>query len=181
MNAQELGMLESERARFETVVQRWYFDDEPPPTPDTLMPLEGCTEPMSEKTCELLDLPVGSTYGDVVEHFAPNGMYVLDLHGYPVRQAVELAERMVKAAWEAGFEFIKVIHGAPDIRHKLSASVLGRGGIKCELRDCLSRGDWNQYVYPRRSRRHRIDDGSMILALRNGASANLGLQKEMNK
>lgn len=157
---------ETLRSRFLDQVQRWYFDDELPPTPDTLKPLEDCTEPLPEKTGELLDIPVGSTYGDAVDEFAPGGMYVLDLHGYPVREAVELADETLRTAHGTGFQFVQLIHGAPDIQHKMTAQVLGRGGIKWELRGCLARGDWDSWVYPRRSAKHRIGDGSMILAIK---------------
>ena len=179
MNTQGIGMLESERARFEAVVQKWYFDDEASPTPDMLKPLEDCTEPLPEKTCEFLDLPVGSTYGDAVNEFAPGGMYVLDLHGLSVRDAIEIAEETINTAHEAGFRFVKLIHGAPEIRHHMTAQVLRRGGIKWELRGCLSRGDWDSWVYSRRSAKHRIGDGAMILALRANARATSGSSKEV--
>src|SRR5579885_595131 len=88
---------------------------------------------------------------------------VLDLHGYSVWEAVELAEETIRKAWERGCRYVQLIHGAPDIRHWKIASVLGRGAIKWTLRGFLARGDWNELVYGRRSRRHQIDDGSMIL------------------
>lgn len=99
----------------------------------------------------------------------PETVYVLDLHGYPVWQAVEVATQSIRAAYEAGFEFIKLIHGAPDIRHHLTAQILGRGGIKWSLRGCLSRGEWSHFVYSRRSSKHVIDDGSMTVKLRTQA------------
>lgn len=173
--------LESARSRFQLQIEKWGLGDGLPPSPDILKPLEDDGEMLPEKYCELLDLNDGSTYADAVEEFAPDDMYVLDLHGYPVRQAIELAEDTVKAAHEAGFGFVKLIHGAPDICHKMTADVLGRGGIKWELRGCLARGDWSKFVYPRRSMKHRIGDGEMILALRNGASANFGINKEVTK
>ena len=110
------------------------------------------------------------SYEQAVEKLPPlETVYVLDLHGYPVWQAVELATQSIRAAYEAGFEFIKLIHGAPDIRHHLTAQVLGRGGIKWSLRGCLSRGEWSDFVYSRRSSKHVIDDGSMTLKLRTQA------------
>lgn len=102
---------------------------------------------------------------------ATEGTLVVDLHGYPVRQAVEVAEEAIRDARQNRFAFIKLIHGAPDIRHWQTASILGRGGIKWALRGALSRGDWGQNVYGRRSRRHTIDDGAMTLALRPPADA----------
>lgn len=94
------------------------------------------------------------------------GKLVVDLHGYPVRQAVEVAEKAIRDARQDGFCLIKLIHGAPDIRHWKTAEVLGRGGIKWALRGALSRGDWRENVYGRRSRQHSVEDGSMTLALR---------------
>ena len=171
--------LNTLRSRFQVAVEKWYFDDASPPAPDVVKPLADDDEQLPEKSCDFLGLDVGSTYQDAVEVFAPGDMYVLDLHGYPVGQAIGIAEDTIKAAHDAGFGFVKLIHGAPDIRHKMTAEVLGRGGIKWELRGCLARGDWSEFVYPRRSMKHRIGDGAMILALRNGASANLGINEEV--
>lgn len=41
-----------------------------------------------------------------------------------------------------------------------------RGSIKWGLRGALARGEWDRFVYHRRSARHKIDAGSMTLALR---------------
>jgi hypothetical protein len=93
----------------------------------------------------------------------------VDLHGYRVWQAVEVASEKVREAWEQGYEQITLIHGAPDIHHHATAWTLGRGGIKWALRGCLSRGEWNEWVYNRRSKKHIIEDGAMTLALRPNA------------
>jgi hypothetical protein len=90
----------------------------------------------------------------------------IDLHGYPVWEAIELASQKIKAAWEQGRTHITFIHGAPDIPRWSTALVLGRGGIKWALRGCLARGEWLPYAYNRRSSKHYIGDGSMTLALR---------------
>jgi len=91
----------------------------------------------------------------------------VDLHGYPVWQAREVAENTIEEALrQPDVASITLIHGAPYIRHHAAARALGRGGIKWSLRGCLARGEWDQWVYPRRSRKHRIGDGSMTLALR---------------
>ena len=170
---------ESVRSRFQVQIEKWYFDDALPPAPDVLKPLVDCCDTLPEKYCDLLGLAVGSTYRDAVDKFAPGDMYVLDLHGYPVRQAVEIAGDTVKAAYEAGFEYIKLIHGAPDVEHRMTAQVLGRGGIKWELRGFLARGDWSRYVYPRRSAKHGIGDGAMALALRQkAANTNFGMKSK---
>jgi hypothetical protein len=116
--------------------------------------------------CEMLDLPVGSTYDDSVDVFAPAGIYKLDLHGYPVIEALELAEDIVHQCWLSGFDRITIIHGSPNIRNRMQSQCMGRGGIKWGLRSLLYQGDWSRYVYPRRSAKHFIDDGYMVLALR---------------
>jgi hypothetical protein len=90
----------------------------------------------------------------------------VDLHGYPVWQAIEVATEKIREAWERGLEEITLIHGAPDIRHHATAWALGRGGIKWALRGFLARGEWSEWVYGRRSTKHIIENGAMTLALR---------------
>jgi hypothetical protein len=100
---------------------------------------------------------------------------VVDLHGYPVWEAVEIATKKIRQAWEQAFEEITLIHGAPDIGHHTTASALGRGDIKWSLRGCFARGEWKQWVYSRRSKKHSIEDGAMTLALRpKGSPASAG-------
>ena len=91
---------------------------------------------------------------------------VIDLHGYPVWEAVELATQKVQEAWTLGYQEITLIHGSPNIYHHAIASALGRGGIKWRLRGCLARREWMEWVYHRRSKKHDIGDGAMTLALR---------------
>jgi hypothetical protein len=91
----------------------------------------------------------------------------VDLHGYPVWEAVEIAETRIREAWnQPAIEAITFVHGAPEIRNHGVAQALGRGGIKWSLRGCLARGEWNEWVYGRRSKKHRIEDGSMTLTFR---------------
>src|SRR4051812_39432305 len=85
-----------------------------------------------------------------------NSIEVVDLHGYPVWEAVDLATHAIHQAWQRGDHAIMLIHGAPDIYHHAIASMMGRGGIKWSLRGCLARGEWSHWVYPRRSTKHRI-------------------------
>lgn len=91
---------------------------------------------------------------------------VVDLHGYSVREAEDIAGAKIAEAWRSGCSYITLIHGSPLIRHHMIAQMMQRGGIKWRLRGMLARGDWNRYVYPRRSRKHYISDGSMTLRLR---------------
>jgi len=73
---------------------------------------------------------------------------------------------MLESAQKAGFAFVKLIHGAPDVRHPKQAQHGRRGGIKWALGSHLYRGDWSHIVYPGRSVLHRIEDGAMVVALR---------------
>jgi hypothetical protein len=91
---------------------------------------------------------------------------VVDLHGLSVYEAIETTYDAIQQAWKDGYELITLIHGAPDVRHHMTASILGRGGIKWALRGLLARGEYNEFAYGRRSRRHFIEGGSMTLALR---------------
>ena len=90
----------------------------------------------------------------------------VDLHDFTLIEAQEVADRKVQEAWEKGYKTITLIHGSPLIRHHMVARVLGRGSIKWVLRGRLAQGAWSQFVYNRRSVKHRIDDGSMTLAVR---------------
>ena len=72
----------------------------------------------------------------------------------------------MQEAWKNGYSSITLIHGSPQINHHMTARAVGRGGIKWELRGRLSRGLWREHVFGRWSKKHRIEDGSMTLALR---------------
>ena len=90
----------------------------------------------------------------------------VDLHGYSTWEALELADKKVQEAWEKQYDYIMLIHGAPDVTHHFHVKILQRGSIKWGLRGRLYRGEWMEYVYCRRSTKHSIYDGSMRLALR---------------
>lgn len=90
----------------------------------------------------------------------------LDLHGYRVREAVSVADQVVRDAWEAGYDSVKLIHGAPDVKTRDQADAGGRGGIKVELRDRLARGDWSAHVQPDQPEGHRVEDGAVTVKLR---------------
>jgi hypothetical protein len=91
---------------------------------------------------------------------------VVDLHGFPTMQAVEEAESAVARAWEEARRWVTLVHGAADVRHWMHTRPLSRGSINWALRGVLRRGEWDRYVYGRRSRRHRVGDGEMTLAVR---------------
>lgn len=86
----------------------------------------------------------------------------VDLHGYPAWQAIEVAEAEIEKAIDLpDVGSITLIHGAPDVRHHAIAIQLGRGGIKWALRGRLARGEWNPWVYGRRSEKLVVEDGAI--------------------
>lgn len=90
----------------------------------------------------------------------------LDLHGYAVSAAREVAKEFVKAAWEAGHDHVVLIHGARAARHPRSELVLnGYGGIKWNLRAMLRGGEFDPYARSPRSPMHRLEATRLIVAL----------------
>lgn len=139
----------------------------PPPSTRLVKLLLGCGDILPGDYCELLDLPLGSTYGDAAVAFRDDPEHVVvDLHGCSVTEVYGETIITVREAWEQDKRWVTLIHGAPDIHHWMSASILGRGGIKWALRGMLYRGELDRHVFGRRSSRHRIEDGAMTLAIR---------------
>jgi hypothetical protein len=95
--------------------------------------------------------------------------FVLDLHGHPTEEAVSLADKIVREAGSSGYESVKLIHGAPDVKDRHQADVGRRGRIKCELRDRLAGDEWGKFADPLDS---EIQEGAMTLALKPNAAAN---------
>jgi hypothetical protein len=90
----------------------------------------------------------------------------LDLHGYAVSSAREIAKEFVKAAWEAGHDHVVLIHGARAARHPRSKLVLdGYGGIKWSLRAMLRGGEFDPYARSPRSPMHLLEPTRLIIAL----------------
>jgi hypothetical protein len=90
----------------------------------------------------------------------------LDLHGYPVAWAREIALEFVKAAWEAGHDHAVLIHGARAARDPRSELVMrGYGGIKWSLRAMLKGGDFDPYARSPSSPLHRRQATRLIIAL----------------
>ncbi len=85
----------------------------------------------------------------------------VDLHDYSHRTAILAAREKVKEAYEHGFRYIRLIHGAAGMRGKEDG-----GSIKFALRSMLSRGELDKWVQGKSSGGHRILDESIILALR---------------
>ena len=84
----------------------------------------------------------------------------VDLHDYTHSTAIVVSREKIKEAYDHGFKFIRLIHGATHIREKNAG-----GSIKFALRAMLKRGELDRWV-DRGSKNHRFDGGYMLLALR---------------
>ncbi len=138
-----------------------------PPHYHLLVALEHHQDVLPEEECLLLGVPEGTIIADAVKALLSLPRHVMyDLHGYRVVEATEYADRRIRAAWQNGYGYVTLIHGLPEVTHWSGIRSLEKGGIKWSLRGRLSQGAWDEYVHPRRSKRHRIDEGAMILAIR---------------
>jgi hypothetical protein len=105
------------------------------------------------------------------------GTVRLDWHGYATDQVDAWADRIVEAAWSHGFRSVEFVHGAADISARGSRGwagevASGRGTTKSLLRARLYRGQWRRWVEEVRSGLNVIDEGRMVLALRDNPSPN---------
>jgi hypothetical protein len=69
----------------------------------------------------------------------------LDLHGYDVLTALDLARLTVAEAYANGYLAVEILHGARDVTSHVAGGE-GRGGIKWGLRGMLERGEFNALV-----------------------------------
>jgi hypothetical protein len=69
----------------------------------------------------------------------------LDLHGYDVLTALDLARLTVAEAFANGYQAVDILHGARDVTSHVAGGE-GRGGIKWGLRGMLDRGEFNALV-----------------------------------
>jgi len=95
----------------------------------------------------------------------------MDWHHYSLDQVDAWADRIVEAAWQHGFASVEFVHGAPDIGTRGSFGRAddvtgGRGTIKDLLRKRLFGGRWHRWAYGRRDGKHDIEEGHMLIALR---------------
>jgi len=79
----------------------------------------------------------------------------LDLHGYDLHAAVDLAVACAAAAWEHGFARLRILHGARHATSPADAHLGGRGAIKWAIRGALNDGAFDAWALPPRSQRHR--------------------------
>ncbi|MCX9024717.1 MAG: Smr/MutS family protein [Candidatus Methanoperedens sp.] len=98
----------------------------------------------------------------------------VDLHDYSRMTAIQVTRDKIKEAYEHGFRYVRLIHGASNIRHKEDG-----GSIKFALRSMLNNGGLNNWVEEKGSKNHRLKDESMILALRKNPKPMDGEWKEM--
>ncbi len=96
----------------------------------------------------------------------------VDLHGYSQKTAIQVAREKIMEAYEHGFRYVRLIHGAADVRHKEDV-----GSIKFALREMLRRGGLAKWV--RGSKNHKLRDGYIILELQKNPAPVDGEWKEM--
>lgn len=83
----------------------------------------------------------------------------VDLHGYSRRTALVAARQKIKEAYEHGFMYVRLIHGAANINKN------DGGSIKFALRSMLRSGELDRWVLEKDSKNHKIRDESIIIAL----------------
>ena len=98
----------------------------------------------------------------------------IDLHDYSHMTAIKTAREMIKEAYDHGFRFVRLIHGASNIRTKDNG-----GSIKFTLRSMLQRGDFALWAENNNSKKHKIMNGYMIIELRNNPAPMEREWKEM--
>lgn len=84
----------------------------------------------------------------------------LDLHGYDVLTALDLARLTVSEAYANGYQAVEILHGARDVTSHVAGGE-GRGGIKWGLRGMLERGEFNAQVAS-----SQVMEGSLRLELK---------------
>src|ERR671930_495326 len=72
----------------------------------------------------------------------------VDLHGYDVLSALELAVVRTSEAYRNGYEAVELVHGGADVTEPVEE---GRGRIKWELRRLAERGRFNNWADPSRT------------------------------
>lgn len=95
----------------------------------------------------------------------------MDWHGYGLDQVDTWAGKIVEAAWLNGYEYVEFVHGAPDVGTRGTLGwkgerAQGRGTIKELLRRRLFGNRWHRWAHERRAGLHVIEDGRMLVALR---------------
>jgi len=81
----------------------------------------------------------------------------VDLHNYSTGTALMAAREKIKEAYEHGFRYVRLIHGAANISNKNE-----RGSIKFALRTMLKSGELDKWIDKNGS---RFRDESLILEI----------------
>ena len=95
----------------------------------------------------------------------PARRLTVDLHGYDVMSALDLAVRSVEDAYRNGYQEIELLHGAGDVHAPVE---VGRGRIKWELRHLHDAGRFDLWIERPRSWPKTT---SLVLKLRANPSA----------
>lgn len=94
----------------------------------------------------------------------------VDLHGYSVETAVEVARSVIAECYENGLMYVRLIHGYNTSRSRTYP--YGKPTIKEELLRLLREGGLAEYAYSLKSGRHVRRSGSITIALRPNPSPN---------
>jgi hypothetical protein len=95
----------------------------------------------------------------------------VDLHKYSHRTALFVAREKIKEAYENGFRYVRLIHGAADIAKKNEG-----GSIKFALHSILKRGELDKWVDKKESEFRKSE---LILRLRKNPAPADGDWKEI--
>lgn len=90
----------------------------------------------------------------------PKRRLEVDLHGYDVLSALDVALTRVREAYELGYAEVELVHGAANVETPVEE---GRGRIKSELRRMFEGGRFDAWADRSRS---WPKAGSLLLALR---------------
>ncbi|PWB55461.1 MAG: hypothetical protein C3F06_02565 [Candidatus Methanoperedenaceae archaeon] len=94
----------------------------------------------------------------------------VDLHNYSIMTALIAAREKIKEAYEHGFRYIRLIHGAANIGSKNE-----RRTIKYSLRTVLKNGEFDKWIDKNGS---TFRDESLILEIRKNSAP---LNREWNE
>lgn len=72
----------------------------------------------------------------------------VDLHGYDVLSAIDLATLRVEEAYRNGYDEVELLHGSGDVHEPVDS---GRGRIKWELRRLHDAGGFDRWAERSRS------------------------------
>lgn len=94
----------------------------------------------------------------------------VDLHGYSVETAMEVARSVIAEAYENGICYVRLIHGYNTSRSRTYP--YSAPTIKEELLRLLQEGAFSRFAYSLKSGRHVRRAGSITIALRPNPSPN---------